>query len=58
MSAQIQEFVLARLSEESTILTKWAAAVTARVRGGLSEKQLRDLAALWPDHPDYRSEWW
>lgn len=56
MSEPVQEFVLARLAEE-TILRKWAAKVTANVRGGLTEKQLRDLAATWHDHPDYRGEW-
>ena len=56
MSEQVQGFVLARLSDE-TILTKWAAAVAENVRAGLTDEELRNLAALWPEHPDYRSEW-
>lgn len=52
----VAQFVLARLDDEP-ILTKWAAAVSGSVRAGVGMLELRRLAAVWHDHPDFNPAW-
>lgn len=54
--SKMREFVLERLANEH-VLTTWATNMEGRVRNGLTEEKLRDVAAVWDEHPDYRAEW-